>query len=119
MRSASGTRDRGFTLIELLVVVLILGVLVTIAVATFYAATGRSKGIACMQNQRVLQSAINMYRLQTELDLVDSGNVDLLRPYVKWPSVNYGMCTESTASAPRQLYIEDGVVKCPTPDHKP
>ena len=119
MRSARGARDRGFTLVELMVVVLILGILVSIAVASYYVASGRSKAIACMQNQRVLQSAINAYQLQVEYDLPAGAGVDALKPYVNWPSVNYGLCTESTVDVPKKLYIENGLVKCPTPSHKP
>ncbi|MDO8949969.1 MAG: prepilin-type N-terminal cleavage/methylation domain-containing protein [Actinomycetota bacterium] len=55
-------RDGGFTIVELMVVVLILGVLLLIAVASYQALTERAAEAACISNQRTLNGAIQIYR---------------------------------------------------------
>lgn len=55
-------RDSGFTIIELMVVVLILGVLMLIAVASYSMLADRAAEAACISNQRTLNGAIQIYR---------------------------------------------------------
>jgi len=56
--------DDGFTLIELMIVVLILGILVGIAVASFAQATGSARSAACLSNQRSIHSVLEEYYMQ-------------------------------------------------------
>lgn len=49
--------DSGFTMAELMIVVLIIGILLTIAVATYTQSSTSAAGAACESNQRILESA--------------------------------------------------------------
>ncbi len=72
--------DHGFSLVELMVVVLIIGVLVTMAIAVYATSIDRASRIACGHNQRAVERSIEIYR-------VDNGSanptsIDDLVPYV-------------------------------------
>lgn len=107
-------RDRGFTLVELMVVVAILAILVAIAVASYFVATGRSRRIACLNNQRTLQAAVTVYRADHAGEAPADGHLELLQPYVNWPSANYGRCIVDD----QPLILQGGYVSCPN-DHDP
>jgi len=49
--------DRGFTVMELMVIVLIIGILLSVAVATYVPASRSAAAAACRSNQRVLENA--------------------------------------------------------------
>lgn len=62
MTSLRGTAvtEEGFALIELMVVVLILGLLLMIAVASYIPATRSAAAAACRQNQSVMVKALSI-----------------------------------------------------------
>lgn len=59
MRHGGGSE--GYTLIEIMIVVVILGILVLTAVASFSFTTNRSYRITCLANQRSLNDAVTSY----------------------------------------------------------
>ena len=73
--------EKGFTLVELMVVVVIIGILVAIAVPIYNNVTARAQTNACVANQRTIDGAVLMWKIETGdanewpdiADLVDSG----------------------------------------------
>lgn len=55
-------REDGFTLVELLMVVVIIGILVSIAVASYAMSVSTSKKTACKANLRNIEEQIIVYR---------------------------------------------------------
>lgn len=49
--------DHGFTVMELMVIVLIIGILLSMAIATYVPASRSAAAAACRSNQRVLEKA--------------------------------------------------------------
>lgn len=64
MRTSRGHGDGGFTLLELMAVVLILGILIAIAVASYTTSLERSRRVTCQMNQRTLNNAVLSYAEQ-------------------------------------------------------
>lgn len=64
MRKHVGSAEGGFTLLELMAVVLILGILVSIAVASYTLSLERSRRVTCQMNQRTLSNAVLSYAEQ-------------------------------------------------------
>jgi prepilin-type N-terminal cleavage/methylation domain-containing protein len=73
-------RDAGFTLAELAVVVAIIGVLVTISVASYAFTTTRSQAATCAVNRRVFDLAASAFAADHGSA---PGDIDDLRPYVR------------------------------------
>jgi prepilin-type N-terminal cleavage/methylation domain-containing protein len=80
--------DSGFTVIELMTVVLIIGILVTMAVASYLVATNRAQRITCLANQRIFSSAIVTYEAQHKGALPDALQTLVDEGYVKRPHVD-------------------------------
>ena len=59
-------REDGFSLVELMVVTLIIGVLVSIATASFLVSIRASKETACKANLRVIREAVTAYHCRHE-----------------------------------------------------
>ncbi len=98
--------DRGFTLLEIMLVVLILGILVLIAVASYTLATNRAQTVTCQANQRILNQAVVVY--EQEHNGQFPPDLDALKPYVSAP--HYKKCP----SGPNLDYnATTGVVSCP------
>lgn len=55
--------NRGFTLVELMVVVVIIGVLTAIAIPVYNASTEKAEAGACEANLRMIDSAIQQYKM--------------------------------------------------------
>lgn len=70
--------DNGFNLIELMVVVLILGILVVIAVASYTISIENARTVSCLSNQRTLDDAAIVYLARNGARPVD---IEDLRPY--------------------------------------
>lgn len=77
MRRSGG--EAGYTFLELMLVVLILGILVTIAVATFRYTSERSQAVACAANRRMLNADLPLYLSEHDAEVTD---IEDLRPYV-------------------------------------
>ena len=60
-RYLARSREDGFTLVEMVLVVAIIGILVSIATATYAFALANSRSIACHSNQRILTDAATVY----------------------------------------------------------
>lgn len=73
--------EDGFTLVEVAFVVLLLGVLLLIAVASFANSSGRAAEATCLSNQRTLSTAISTYRADNDGDAPAS--LDDLGPYAR------------------------------------
>ena len=56
--------DEGFSLIELLVVGVILAILVSIALLSYFASTARARTITCEHNQRLFNEAVFVYQAE-------------------------------------------------------
>jgi len=100
--------DRGFSLVELMVVVAILGILVLVAVASYSASVERSRRIACIHNQKMLETAIQAYKADNQGQMP---TMEDLRPLVRWPDPNYGKCTADRSVD--LILTATGSVLCP------
>jgi prepilin-type N-terminal cleavage/methylation domain-containing protein len=58
-------RRRAFTLVEILIVVIILGILAAITLVMVSGATRDARRVTAVESQRVVTSAIELYRLET------------------------------------------------------
>lgn len=72
---------KGFTLVELMVVVAIIGVLVAIAVPVYNNSQKTAKTNACLANSRIIEGAIEMYRIDENEAPTDLA--DLVPKYIK------------------------------------
>jgi competence protein ComGC len=98
--------DEGWTLLEVMAVVLILGILVAIAVASYSLATERAKRVACQANQRALNTAVIVYEQEHEGAVPpDLGS---LRPYV----ANDGF-TRCPSGVAYTYDTTSGLIACP------
>ncbi len=73
----SGT-DNGFNLVELMLVVAIMGIIVSIAIATYSFSISHARSIACHSNQRILTDAASVYLANEGHPPAD---IEDLRPY--------------------------------------
>jgi prepilin-type N-terminal cleavage/methylation domain-containing protein len=73
-------KRKGFTLVELLMVVIIIGILVTLAVPSYYKSIERTKGSKAKAGLRTITNAQVQYRALNDtytVNLVDLADVDL------------------------------------------
>jgi general secretion pathway protein G len=91
-KMSKNTKKRGVTLIELLVVVVILAALAMIAIPRISASSDNAKANACATNVDVINSAIEMYHIDSATGA--------------WPAALTDV-TESTT------YFPDGAPACP------
>ena len=69
--------NRGFTLVELMVVVVIIGVLTAIAIPVYNASTAKAEKGACEANLRMIDSAIQQYKMNNDGEPPESIKDDL------------------------------------------
>ena len=74
------SREDGLTLVEMMIVVIIIAVLVAIAVPVYASATDNAKKRTCQANLRIIDGAINQYRVSNH-DC--PSNIDQIKPYFK------------------------------------
>lgn len=98
--------DEGWTLFEMMAVVLILGILVAIAVASYSLATERARRVTCQANQRALNTAVILY--EQEHDGAVSPDLSSLRPYV----ANDGF-TRCPSDVAYSYDATSGLIACP------
>jgi prepilin-type N-terminal cleavage/methylation domain-containing protein len=103
----------GYSLVELMFVMLVLAVLVAIAVASYVAAAASSRRVACLQNQRVLASALVAYTIDHHG--IQAPDLAAVQPRTNWIQ-GYGRCVSTGAEL---IYDADsGDITCPTPGHE-
>lgn len=113
-RTSCGRSDEGFSLVELMTIVLILGILVAVAVASYTVTTESSRRVTCLSNQRTLVGAILQY--QVEHDGVFPDTLEDIHPNVQWRN-GFGRCV--SGNAPAFTYDKNtGEIACPTPGHE-
>lgn len=69
---------RAFTLVEIMIVVLLIGILIAIAVPSFFRARDVSRSNACVENLRQIEAAKTQYLLETHLPSSHNFNTDPL-----------------------------------------
>ncbi|MDY0340001.1 MAG: type II secretion system protein [Coriobacteriia bacterium] len=106
------TCDSGFTLAELMTIVLIIGILVSIAVAVYVPATQSAASIACKYNQRVLEDAY--VQAVTAENGASPTDIDDLAPYVNNLD-RVKVCPLDGAEL--ELDTDTGEISCPHPEH--
>jgi competence protein ComGC len=110
---ARSRTDDGFSLVELAVVVLIMGLLIAIAVASYAAVSGSSRRVACLSNQRVVMTAIGQYQEQHAGALPPS--LADVQSYTSWTN-GYARCVSTGAAFTYDPATGD--VRCPTAGHE-
>ncbi|MBS3974257.1 MAG: hypothetical protein KGZ89_05260 [Actinobacteria bacterium] len=75
--------ESGFSLAELAGVVAIIGILVSIAVASYTFTTSRAHSVACESNRRTLDGAVQLYRADNSGRAID--DITDLEPYIENP----------------------------------
>lgn len=111
-----GPGDEGFSLVELMTIVLILGILVAVAVASYAVTTDASRRVACLSNQRTLRGAILQYQVDHKGILPVT--LEDVHPDVQWRN-GFGRCVSGDTTAFDYGYDDQtGEVTCPTPGHQ-
>lgn len=102
----------GFTLFEIMAVLAILGVLLTIAVGSFMHATSSSHRMACLSNQRILNTGLQAFRADNVGTTIQS--LQDLEPYV----VNLNAATRCPADQQISLELDSATEAIICPNHQ-
>lgn len=111
MLSSRMRRDRGFTLIELLIVIALLGILAGILTPIMMRARFKAYHTACVQNERNLASALELYAIESEnlypadLDVLCDGAKPFIQSISTCPSNEASYATSYAPSADRTSYV--------------
>lgn len=76
-------KKQGFTLVEIMIVVMIIGLLAAIALPGFQRARESAQGNACINNQRIIDSAVDQYAIDEGLETDDEAAMDDILEYMK------------------------------------
>jgi len=79
----------GFTLVEIMIVVAIIALLAAIAVPNFLRARKRSQGTRCLEDLRIIDSAIDQYAIENNKASGVTVNWPDVQNYLKTGSVLY------------------------------
>ncbi len=102
-------KDGGFTLIELASILAIIGVVVTIAIATYTTATARATAVTCENNRRFLDRvASSEYRVEHG---VEPASIEDLAPYLS----NWSIVRTCPSDDTQYLFLDGdaNAVACP------
>jgi prepilin-type N-terminal cleavage/methylation domain-containing protein len=80
----------GFTVLELMVVVAIIGILVTMATASYFISIERSRRVACIHNQRLVEGAVMQYEIRNQAEFPP--DLAVLTEFVSWSGPYYATC---------------------------
>jgi prepilin-type N-terminal cleavage/methylation domain-containing protein len=80
----------GFTVLELMVVVGIIGILVTMATASYFISIERSRRVACIHNQRLIEGAMTQYEIRNQGAYPP--DLAALQEFVSWSGPYYATC---------------------------
>jgi len=105
-------KKTGFTLIELLIVVAIIAILAAIAVPNFLRAQVRAKIARSLADMRSLGAAIEAFRVDYNLTLVDSWDFSYPQQKADFEAVGLGFHVPSTTSL-RYMSIVYNVLTTP------
>lgn len=94
LRTARPGRQSGYTTMELMFVVVVMGILVLIAIATYMAATDRAGTAACRANRRVLGDAVVAY--QVEFDGSIPTTLTAIEPWIRTPDTFFKCPSDDT-----------------------
>jgi prepilin-type N-terminal cleavage/methylation domain-containing protein len=106
-KAGGRSREEGFTLVELMMVLVVIGILLSLAFASFYFSTQSSREAACKSNLKILRNAINIYYMENEA--YPASLLDLIPDYIDGSN---GMFCPSSG----EDYVYDpvtGEVTCP------
>ncbi|HWC59270.1 MAG TPA: prepilin-type N-terminal cleavage/methylation domain-containing protein [Verrucomicrobiae bacterium] len=76
------SRKAAFTLVEIMIVVAIIGLLAGIAIPNFIKARETARKNACINNLRLIDSAIQQWALESNKNGTDNVVLDSLSPYL-------------------------------------
>jgi prepilin-type N-terminal cleavage/methylation domain-containing protein len=96
------SRKAGFTLVEIMIVVAIIGLLAGIAIPNFIKARETARKNACINNLRLIDSAIQQWALEENMNGSDQVSLGKLTTYL-----NRGGTGEINGTG-------SGAVKCPS-----
>ena len=65
--------EKGFTLVEIMIVVAIIGLLAALAIPNFIKARNRSRDSICVNNMKVIASAVEQVAMEENLALAGAG----------------------------------------------
>jgi prepilin-type N-terminal cleavage/methylation domain-containing protein len=92
-----GRSSEGFTVLELMAVVAIIGILVAMATASYFVSIERSRRVACIHNQRLIEGAIMQYEVRNEGSFPP--NLAVLTEFVSWSGPYYATCASDRTLA--------------------
>lgn len=77
------THNKGFTLVEIMIVVAIIGMLATLAIPNFVKSRGQAQTVGCINNLRQIDSAAQVWALETKKDSGQTVAYADISPYLK------------------------------------
>lgn len=102
--------ERGYTLVEVMVVVGILAILVATAFASYVVTGERSRRVACVHNQRILDNGVMQYQIEHAGSM--PADLAAVRTYVDWRGTQYARCA-SDQTVEFTYDPATGAVACP------